>query len=170
MREILFKAKRKDNGEWEAGYYEKKTEWHRLSDHWEYVKTEKHYICVNMVSSEDSYIDRIEVVPETICQYTGLTDKNGNKIWENDILRGHGNSNDLAKVVFGKFHVIEVESLENIDSVVGWHTEVIPTDALSKCEPFCLPMPLTDFYIDFSEFEVIGNIFDKPELLKAGEA
>jgi hypothetical protein len=112
------------------------------------------------------FSEYIEIDKTTICQYTGLTDKNGNKIWENDILRGHGNPKDLAKVAFGKFHVIEVESLENIDSVIGWHTEVIPTDALSKCEPFCLPMPLTDFYIDFSEFEVIGNIFESPELLQ----
>lgn len=55
---------------------------------------------------------------------------------------------------------------EEIEEVIGWHTEVIETDALSKCEPFCLPMPLTDFYIERSEFEVYGNIFDNPELLE----
>ena len=38
---------------------------------------------------------------------------------------------------------------------------MIETDALSKCEPFCsFLMPLTDFYIERSEFEVCGNIFD----------
>ncbi len=36
---------------------------------------------------------------------------------------------------------------------------VMQRDALSKCEPFCLPMPLTDSYINRSEYEVIGNIF-----------
>lgn len=107
-----------------------------------------------------------EVDPTTLCQYTGLTDKNGKKIWENDILRGHGNDSDLAKVVFGKFDVIDVDTLEVVDSAAGWHTEVIATDALSKYEPFCLPMPLTDFYIKRCEYEVFGNIFDNSELLE----
>lgn len=58
------------------------------------------------------------------------------------------------------------KTIRRVDEVIGWHTEVIETDALSKCEPFCLPMPLTDFYIERSEFEVYGNIFDNPELLE----
>lgn len=102
----------------------------------------------------------------TICAYTGLHDKNGKRIWENDILMCHDNPKDLVKAVFGEFNVIEVESEEVIDSVIGWHYEVIPTDALSKCEPFCYSMPLTDTYIMLNEMEVIGNIFDDPELLE----
>lgn len=158
MREILFKAKVIDTGEWIEGIP---------------IKT---YIGLFMCFDENPHycnqygymeIDKIIKVDEsTLCQYTGLTDKNGNKIWENDVLRGHGNPKDLAKVVLGEFYVIEVESLENVDSVVGWHTEVIPTDAISKVEPFCLPMPLTDFYIKQSEWEVIGNTFDNADLLK----
>ncbi len=87
------------------------------------------------------------------------------RIWENDILRGHKNDDDLVRVVFGEFNVIDVDTLETVDRVAGWHTEVIETDALSKCEPFCLPMPLADFYIKRSEFEVFGNIFDNADLL-----
>lgn len=155
MREILFKAKRKDNGEWAEGYYV-------------YCR-KRHYILpvLNKAIGFDEREDEwVEVDPNTLCQYTGLTDKNGQKIWENDILIGHGNDRDLSKVSFGKFYVIDVETLNKVDEVVGWHTEVIETDALSKCEPFCLPMPLTDFYIKRSEFEVFGNIFDNADLLE----
>lgn len=162
-REILFKAKRKDWKElpreqwWAEGYYAKLG----------YGDNAKYFIIQNVSLQEDiSYFEDIEINPDTLCQYTGLTDKNGNKIWENDILRGHGNDEDLVKVVFGKFDVINVDTLEVVDSAVGWHTEVIATDALSKCEPFCLPMPLTVFYIKRCEYEVFGNIFDDKELLE----
>lgn len=154
-REILFKAKRIDNGEWVEGYYVYIT--NPLTED---GKPIKHLIC-NGTNIFNDLIDS-----DTLCQYTGLTDKNGKKIWENDILRGHGNDKDLSKVSFGKFYVIDAETLRRVDEVIGWHTEVIETDALSKCEPFCLPMPLTDFYIERSEFEVYGNIFDNPELLE----
>ena len=59
-----------------------------------------------------------------------------------------------------------MESEEVIDSVIGWHYEVIPTDELSKCKPFCYSMPLTDTYIKLNEMEVIGDIFDNPEFLE----
>lgn len=154
-REILFKAKRIDNGEWVEGQYAYIT--NPLAED---GKPIKHLIC----NGTNIFNDLID--PDTLCQYTGLTDKNGRKIWENDILRGHKNDNDSARVVFGEFNVIDAETLEVVDRVIGWHTEVIETDALSKCEPFCLPMPLTDFYIERSEFEVYGNIFDNPELLE----
>lgn len=154
-REILFKAKRKDDGEWVGGYYA-------------YCR-KRHYILPVLnkaIGFDEREYEWVEVDPDTICQYTGLTDKNGKKIWKNDILIGHGNDKDLSKVSFGKFYVIDAETLRRVDEVIGWHTEVIETDALSKCEPFCLPMPLTDFYIERSEFEVYGNIFDNPELLE----
>ena len=151
MREILFKAKRKDNGEWVEGYYMPRPNSHGK---------QRYYIIP--LSQARWY----EIDSDILCQYTGLTDKNGKKIWENDILRGHKNDDDLVRVVFGEFSVIDVDTLETVDRVAGWHTEVIETDALSKCEPFCLSMPLTDLYIERSEFEVYGNIFDNPELLE----
>ena len=156
-REILFKAKRKDNGEWVEGNLIT-NERNENQKYIGYIFDERNGVI------ED--FDLVEVIPTTICQYTGLTEKNGRKIWENDILRGHGNDEDLAKVVFGRFNVIDVDTLEVVDSAVGWHTEVIATDALSKCEPFCLPMPLTDFYIKRCEYEVFGNTFDDKELLE----
>ena len=147
MREILFKAKRKDSGEWVEG---------------DLLHTG--HADVVLISDFKDQLFRCD--GNTLCQYTGLTDKNGKKIWENDILIGHGNDRDLSKVVLGEFDVIDVETLNRVDEVIGWHTEVIETDALSKCEPFCLPMPLTDFYIKRSEFEIFGNIFDNPESLE----
>lgn len=154
-REILFKAKRKDNGEWVEGAV--------------LPACNGAYIATSFLegdSDEPLIVAAYEVVPETVCQYTGLTDRDGKKIWENDILRGHGNDDDLAKVVFGEFNVIDVETHEKVDRVIGWHTKVIETDVLSKCEPFCLPMPLTDSYIKRCEYEVVKNVFDNPELLE----
>lgn len=161
MREILFKAKRLDNGEWVEGYY--------LN-----IAKINHFICTGKIKLDGALKGIIapemyEIDPDTLCQYTGITDKSGQKIWENDVLRGHGNEKDLSKAVFGGFYVIDVETLEIVDSVVGWHTEVIETDETSKCEPFNLPMPLTEFYINRSEYEVIGNIFDDPELVGGAE-
>lgn len=158
MREILFKAKRKDNGEWVEGYY--------LN-----IAQINSFICTGKIKLDGAIKGIIapemyEIDINTICQYTGLTDKNGNKIWENDILICHANEYDLERVVFGEFNVIDTETLEVVDRVIGWHTEVIKTDALSECEPFCLPMPLTDYYIKKGEVEVLGNIFDNAELLE----
>lgn len=72
-REILFKAKRKDNGEWvEGGYFSE-------------PYTDKKFI-IRWNSFGLGYNEFIEIDPDTLCQYTGLTDKNGKKIWENDIV------------------------------------------------------------------------------------
>ena len=153
MREILFKAKRVDNGEWVEGCLVID---HSRSNLFEY----------RMQPVESGVLYAPPINPETLCQFTGLCDKNGNKIWENDILMCHGNPKDLVKVLFGEFGVRNIETGSIVDKVVGWHYEVVPTDAISRCEPFCWPMPLTEYYIDRCEMEVVGNIFDNPELLQ----
>ena len=142
MREILFKAKT-ISGNWVNGLLANK------DDKW--------YIS-NKAGSPFAY----EVRPETLCQFTGLYDKNGKKIWENDILMCHGTPEDLVKAVFGEFGVRDIETGSIVDKVIGWHYEVVPTDAISKCEPFCWSMPLTEYYIDRCEMEVVDN----PELLQ----
>lgn len=152
MREILFKAKRKDNGEWVEGFL--------IKD----LHEEEWYIGFLFGGgAHDTDVAQINL--ETICQYTGLTDKNGNKIWENDVLMFHSNKNELAKACYGEFYVVDVVTLEKIDTVIGWHYEVIETDAISKCEPFNISMPLTNDYIKTCELEVIGNIFDNKDLI-----
>lgn len=156
----LYKAKQKDNGEWATGSYV-----------YAFTPGRGHVVGimggVHFIVEENGNI--VPINEDTLCQCTGLKDKNDNLIYENDILMCHGNKKDIVKVVYGKFAVIDIETLEKIDNVIGWHYEVIQTDTLSKLEPFNLSMPLTDEYIKTCEFEVIGNIFDNPELLESEE-
>lgn len=148
----LFRAKRLDNGEWVQGAL---------------LDGENHCLIGQEIKfspylEHECKIVGYEVDRDTICQCTGFKDKNGKLIWENDILMCHGNSEDLVKAVFGEFNLINAETLEVIDRVIGWHYEVVPTDALSKCEPFCFPMSLTEEYVKTCEMEVVDN----PELLE----
>lgn len=161
MREILSKAKQIDNGEWIEG---------SLID----LDIDSGYCYIVPPYKKASILpiiflitDRMKLVdPETLCRFTGLCDKNGNKIWKNDILMCHGNPKDLVKVLFGEFGVRNIETGSIVDKVVGWHYEIIPTDTISRCEPFYWSMPLTKDYIDRCEMEVVGNIFDNPDLLQ----
>ena len=153
MRTIKFRGKAIDGKEWLYGDLVSSADKKRFAI---------------LVNNKESY-DECEVSPETVGQFTGLYDKNGRKIFEGDILQCNNNPQDLVKAVYGNFGVIDVETETAVDNVIGWHYEVIPTDKLSKVEPFCLPMPITEFYINRCTMVVIGNIYDNPELMEVNK-
>ena len=130
MREILFKAKRKLDGAWVVG---------DLSQH----KTGKKFIKLCGGSATHSF----EVDENTICHYTGLTDKNGNKIWENDVIGywdTYSTENGLAEAdCIGK---------------VFWDDETLSFQVTERLS--------AESYEVMDECSVIGNIFDNPDLLK----
>lgn len=143
MREILFRGKQTDNGEWIEGAY---SPFHLNFGE----REEKPHI---IIISDDEDIDGLwcEVIPETVGQYTGLTDKNGRRIFEGDIVR-YGTNTDRAdnkeiyEVVFetrggSRYFGIRISEIET------WQ--------------FCFEVPA-------KLMEVIGNIHDNPEILKGG--
>lgn len=142
MKEILFKAKRIDNGEWVEGFYAIAQDRKGLQQH-NILLADNHY----------GYYKWYEIKPDTICQYTGLTDKDGNKIWENDVV--------FCKQYIGGNQIdyhIEKGYVEMKHGAFGLH----------RLKPDAYYRPFKDWLEDY-EYEVIGNIFDNPELLKAGD-
>ena len=128
MREILFKAKT-ISGNWVKGLLANE------NDKW--------YIS-NKVSRPFAY----EIRPETICQYTGLTDKNGEEIWENDIVM---HEDQYAPVKFGLY----MQSPYYYKNIYGFYVD-FPEDTLLR----------KDFGFWHKKVEVVGNIFDNLELLR----
>ena len=156
MREILFRAKRIDNGEWIAGFYSQLPKpslgatiitngdlcAEDVSDYIIVNESKQHSNFSNGYPLEVVECEYYEIDTETLCQYTGLTDKDGKRIWENDIVRIE-NSMD--------------EGIGNVEFYGGmWYVDGEPSNSLYdiiECD-------------DVGEVEVIGNIFDNPELLK----
>lgn len=131
MREILFRGKRTDNGAWETG---------SLVVIRGGTSEERIYIAEKMTGYHTP------VISETVGQYTGLTDKNGKRIFEGDIV--HGNLPDLS---------YEPDRI----GVVKW-------GLFGWIVGFNVPewkMPRIGFG-SFGDIEVIGNIHDNPELLE----
>ena len=138
-REILFKAKRLDNGEWVEGYY-------LLIKEKVYIILEAETNCMDTENTDLYATEWYEVMPETVCRYIGLTDKNSNKIWENDIVT-EDFGNFKGTVRFGEF---EAQVLKNIGFCIEWKDIYYRQDLAYWAE----------------KCEVIGNIFDNPDLLE----
>ena len=90
MREILFRGKRVDNNEWVEGFYV------NVPEHYKQEMSGKNYI----VSINNGLF--MEVVHESVGEYTGLTDKNGKRIFEGDITR-YDKDGALYEIVFVKY-------------------------------------------------------------------
>lgn len=145
MREILFRGKCKYNGKWIEGCLVKLGR-ESFSD------PERYGICNKAVPLGESgvcYNLKIdEIVPETVGQYTGLTDKNGEKIFEGDVIKciSRFDAKDMV-VIFEKaeFHLVDCQRYKNYTECCGYR------------------------YFGTLETEVIGNIHDNSELLKGSE-
>lgn len=131
MREILFKAKRIDNGEWVEGNYVKK-----------YGLSGKRHLILYV----DNYVrwKCVGIDPKTLCQFTGLYDKNGKRIWENDV---------VWLVYDGKEHIYQII----------WDNSELDFKATNGEENYGSNF---EYLLCCDEIEVIGNIFDNKELLQ----
>lgn len=140
-REILFRGKRADNGEWVEGYC---------------VKLDnKAYIArIKRLQNDEEVLLYVEVIPETVGQYTGLTDKNDKKIFEGDIIKFttwdcQGSDTQhigVVKLAYGMWSIWKSSNSEywGADGAFGLYMVHSGDD----------------------EIEVIGNIHDNPELLE----
>jgi uncharacterized phage protein (TIGR01671 family) len=131
----LFKAKRVNNGEWVIGYYGVIGKRNVIIE-----KYAENYYCPD--TCESRHGNQIhEVNSKTICQCTGLRDKNGKLIWENDIVKIN-NDKVNTLITFRDFEIICT----------------IPNEKYYKHR------------LEYdTEYEVVGNIFDNPELLESEE-
>ena len=132
MREILFRGKDNRYKKWVEGFYA-------------CFNGKEHRIYTGYAETDcgDYYPECFEVIPDTVGQYTGLTDKNGVKIFEGDIVKciSRFDAKDMV-VIFetAEFHLIDCQRYKNYTECCGYR------------------------YFGTLETEVIGNIHDNPEL------
>lgn len=132
MKSILFRGKRIDNGEWVEGYYI----YHKNADNGEiYWESDPDHL--------GYYTDDIYSVDlATVSQYTGLTDKNGKKIFEGDIVKTKYGR--LCKVIY-------------FISDCACCIDLIPINSKHRA-------PTAEDIFSSDNLEVVGNIHDNPEL------
>ena len=132
MREILFRGKRTINGDWVYGDFVHGNERKSLRD------------SIFVYDSETQSFNDYEINPSTLGQYTGLTDKNGKRIFEGDVAKVlQGKDKDIAYVGFENGAFMLYPKTGNIYERTMW----------------------SYWYNDW-DVEVIGNITDNPELLE----
>lgn len=133
MREIKFRGQRVDNNEWAYGDL----------IHGVGAKNGKMYILpmvINLATLPGCHpLDGFEVKSESVCQYTGLKDKNGKEIYEGDVIESAS----------GKYkYIVEWHHASWIRKPIGWWR-------------------FTSLYQHIEREKIIGNIYENPELLNA---
>ena len=146
MREILFRGKRICDDEWIEGYFGR------------YYNGESDVACISIPSNGFFGLSSYDVDPETVGQYTGLNDKNGNKIFEGDILSIAQKGDSV-----GRYFDPPIKYPANV--VVKWDLCVWMWEVILQ-EKFYLHFP--DAWCHY-ECEIIGNIYDNPELIGGDE-
>jgi len=142
-REILFRAKRIDDGEWVEGFIIIDGTTGKY-----FIFPKDNFTCESDVIGEEGLLHLLtfEVDPSTICQYTGLKDCNGSRIFEGDILESSFSTYSNRYIVYDEFK-----------ASFGWlSTDFIRTQGKAR--------EITNY--NMSSHTIIGNIFDNPELLE----
>ena len=159
MREILFHGKRADNGEWVEGdllqikYYNKP-------------------IIECKIMPQTPVSSAYPVLPETVGQYTGLTDKNGKRIFEGDIVRYNTYDDfDCQSVAkFGEYNQDGSAGEYSASKCIGFYVDVDNFTCPDLCEygSNCFSNYLKQQNIlEVAQYcEIIGNIHDNPELME----
>ena len=140
MREIIFRGKRLDNGEWAEGYF---------VNLW-MINYQKHQPIIT-----DNNAVSYDVDPSTIGQYTGLIDKNGERVWEGDILH-------IARIADGLGGYYQPPLDYPVNVVVKWDLCAWMWETLCEDKRYISFPNAWSHY----ECEIIGNVHDNPELLK----
>ncbi len=162
MREILFRGKRIDNGEWAYGLFVRN------------YLTQDDCCIVDFGNFRMGLYGAVQIIPETVGQYTCLVDKNGNKIFEGDIVKMSFEGTDRAynDEIFGSFdetdfdgHKIGVITLSGHGTFLKASYGELYVDG-EKVDW----KPARKSRIAAYRSEVIGNIHDTPELLKGGDS
>ena len=144
----LFKAKFDDSDRWVKG------ELVEVNDSYLIIPNHASKISVCWFSASNI----IEVKKDTICQCTGLKDKNGNLIWENDIVKDLF-SDVYAQIKYGGYQsCFDSPKVEHIGFYVNWFGRY----AKSRRKDL-------GYWINMVDAEIVGNTFDNPELLESGE-
>ena len=141
----LYRAKRIDNGEWVEGFYAVARYRKGLTQH-----------NILIADNDLGYFKWIVVDPSTVCQCTGLKDKNGKLIWENDIVAYHFGKT-CAPICFGSYQsCFDNTKTEHVGFYVNWNDK-------------CNYRKDLGYWINMIEADVVGNIFDNTELLEVKE-
>lgn len=145
MREYKFRGKPTENN---TSYIEEEFVYGSLV-----ISNGKYYIALNVkdnINRDDYEVYMIEVIPETIGQYTGLKDKNGKEIYEGDII-----------FIKGETKLLDIKGKVEYSNILAQFIITNTGNIVNEAEP------LGDY--EEEDIEKIGNVYDNPELLEEGE-